>query len=151
MKDDDIRDPWGGAHRAGTMDRLPRLDLEDYKARVKRAEPILYAYRKMLVEGRRALAHMADLGAANPMLSHTVTRLCEARELVESTLADMAPEIVERSLKDNWCVHCGRPKKPEQAFCHRNCELCHAKPVPEGRPCAMICVSQLAGQNPPPL
>ena len=131
------------------MNDIP--DLEDYKGRVKKAEPILYAYRKMLVEARRSLAHMADLAANNQLLSHTVVRLVEARELVEASIADMAPEVIERSLKENWCVHCGRPKKADQAFCSADCELCHSKPVPPGKPCPMICVRNLGGRNPPPL
>lgn len=123
------------------------IALEDYTGRVQRAEPILQAYRKMLETARSQLAHAADIGAANPMLAHTVLRLVEARELVEASLADMAPDVVAHALETEWCVHCGRRKDPALPYCSDECHRCHEAPVPPGRPCQMICVSKLG----PPL
>ena len=113
-----------------------KLDLEE-------AQGIIRAQRSDLKSAWAALDSLSRVSANNPAFAHTAVWLAEARELVHTSLDAMSDEVIEQSLRENFCSHCGRKKDPDKRYCHENCAECANTPVPEGMPCAAICVKDL--------
>ena len=123
-----------------------REEYNEAKRRVRVAHKIIAAQLNQLERAWHSLRTLETVAIGNPMFRHTALNLTQATEHVARAKDAMNADYISEQLALYICRHCGRKKPEDKPYCSDDCERCAKAPQPVGMPCAMICVSNLAGE-----